>query len=102
VSLLITAVASATDVGAIGRIGGRTLVVFVLLLAAIAAIVIPLAPALFALLHLPSNAGARPTLPAGAVEAANQVAASGGGQNPSFSAWLTSLIPSNPVAAAAS
>ena len=99
VSLLITGVASATDVGAIGRIGGRTLVVFVLLLAAIAAIVIPLAPALFALLPLPSTAGAKPALPAGAVEAANQVAASG--QNPSFSAWLTSLIPSNPIAAAA-
>ncbi|HKW08830.1 MAG TPA: cation:dicarboxylase symporter family transporter [Gemmatimonadaceae bacterium] len=99
VSLLITGVASATDVGSIGRIGGRTLVVFVLLLAAIAAIVIPLAPALFALLPLPSTAGAKPALPAGAVEAANQVAASG--QNPSFSAWLTSLIPSNPIAAAA-
>jgi Na+/H+-dicarboxylate symporter len=99
VSLLITGVASATDVGAIGRIGGRTLVVFVLLLAAIAAIVMPLAPALFALLPLPSTVGAKPALPAGAVEAANQVATSG--QNPSFSAWLTSLIPSNPIAAAA-
>jgi proton glutamate symport protein len=100
VSLLITGVASATDVGAIGRIGGRTLVVFVLLLAAIAAIVVPLASALFALLPLPSTAGAKPTLPAGAVEAANQLSATG--QNPSFSAWLTSLIPSNPIAAAAS
>ena len=100
VSLLITGVASATDVGAIGRIGGRTLVVFVLLLAAIAAIVVPLASALFALLPLPSTAGAKPTLPAGAVEAANQLSATG--QNPSFSTWLTSLIPSNPVAAAAS
>jgi Na+/H+-dicarboxylate symporter len=99
VSLLITGVASATDVGAIGRIGGRTLVVFGLLLATMAAIVIPLASALFVLLPLPSTAGARPTLPAGAVEAANQLSASG--QNPSFSAWLTSLIPSNPIAAAA-
>jgi len=97
VSLLITGVASATDVGAIGRLGGRTLVVFGLLLAATAAIVIPLAPSLFALLPLPSTAKA--TLPAGAAEAASQLAA--GGQNASFSAWLTSLIPSNPVAAAA-
>jgi len=99
VSLLVTGVASATDVGAIGRIGGRTLLVFGLLLAATAAIVMPLAPSLFALLPLPSTAGAKPTLPAGAAEAANQLSA--GGQNPSFSAWLTSLIPSNPVAAAA-
>ena len=99
VSLLITGIASATDVGAIGRIGGRTLVVFGLLLAAIAAIVIPLASALFALLPLPSTTGAKPPLPAGAIEAANQLSSSG--QSASFSAWLTSLIPSNPVAAAA-
>src|SRR5256885_2855491 len=81
VSLLITGIASTTDIGTVGRIGGHTLVVFVALLAAIAAIVIPLAPALFALLPLPSTAGAKPTLPAGALEAANQVATSG--QNPS-------------------
>src|SRR5262245_66671595 len=70
VSLLITGVASATDVGAIGRLGGRTLVVFGLLLAATAAIVIPLAPSLFALLPFPSTAGAKATLPAGAAEPA--------------------------------
>jgi Na+/H+-dicarboxylate symporter len=99
VSLLITGVASATDLGAIGRLGGRTLVVFVLLLAGFAAIIIPLASALFALLPLPSTASARPSLPAGAVEAANQLSASG--QSQSFSAWLTSLIPPNPIAAAA-
>jgi Na+/H+-dicarboxylate symporter len=99
VSLLITGVASATDVGAIGRIGGRTLIVFGLLLAAMAVIVVPLASVLFALLPLPSTAAAKPVLPAGAVEAATQLSTSG--QNPSFSAWLTSLIPSNPIAAAA-
>lgn len=98
VSLLITGVASAADIGTIGRIGGRTLVVFVLLLAVFAAIVIPLASALFALLPLPT-AGARPTLPAGAAEAANRLSAAG--QSQSFSAWLTSLIPPNPIAAAA-
>lgn len=99
VSLLITGVASATDVGAIGRLGGRTLLVFGLLLAVVAAIVVPLAPTLFALLPLPSTTGARPTLPAGATEAASQLSAA---QAQTFSAWLTSLIPSNPIAAAAS
>ena len=99
VSLLITGIASATDVGAIGRIGGRTLAVFGVLLVVIAAIVIPLASVLFALLPLASTTGAKPTLPPGAVEAANQLSSSG--QNASFSAWLTSLIPSNPIAAAA-
>jgi Na+/H+-dicarboxylate symporter len=98
VSLLITGVASATDVGAIGRLGGRTLVVFALLLAVVAAIVVPLAPVLFALLPLPSTAGARPTLPAGAADAAHQLSAD---QAQTFGAWLTSLIPSNPIAAAA-
>ncbi|HEY2804297.1 MAG TPA: cation:dicarboxylase symporter family transporter [Gemmatimonadales bacterium] len=97
-SLLITGVASATDVGAIGRIGGRTLVVFGLLLAGTAALVVPLAPILFALLPLPRTGG-MPALPAGAAEAASQLSA--GGAAPSASAWLTSLIPSNPIAAAA-
>src|SRR3954463_13257253 len=66
VSLLITGVASATDVGAIGRIGGRPRGVFGLLLASTAAIVIPLASSLFALLPLPSTTAARPALPPGA------------------------------------
>jgi Na+/H+-dicarboxylate symporter len=97
VSLLITGVASASDVKAIGRLGGRTLLVFGLLLAGVAALIIPLAPMLFAL--LPRDVSARPPLPAGATEAANQLAA--GGQQQTASAWLTSLIPSNPIAAAA-
>lgn len=96
VALLITGIASASDVKSIGRLGGRTLVMFILLLAACAAIVMPLAPSLFAL--LPSG-GTKPALPAGAAEAAGQIASSGTAQT--FGSWLTSLIPSNPVAAAA-
>ena len=98
VSLLITGVASATDVKAIGRIGGRSLLVFGLLLAGVATIVIPLAPLLFSI--LPHDVASRPPLPAGAAEAASQLSA--GGQQQTASAWLVSLIPSNPVAAAAS
>jgi Na+/H+-dicarboxylate symporter len=97
VSLLITGVASATDVKAIGRLGGRTLAIFVLLLAGTAIVVMPFGPALFRL--LPQRLGAMP-LPAGAADAASQVAA--GGQQQTFSAWLTSLLPPNPIAAAAS
>ena len=97
ISLLITGVASASDVKAIGRIGGRSLLVFVLLIAAVAIIVIPLAPLVFTL--LPQGIGARPSLPAGAAEAAGQVASSG--QVQTFATWLTSLVPTNPVAAAA-
>src|SRR5260221_7641419 len=62
-SLLITGVASAADVGTVGRIGGRTLLVFGLLLAATAALAVPLGPTLFALLPLPAG-GPRPALPA--------------------------------------
>jgi Na+/H+-dicarboxylate symporter len=97
VSLVITGVASATDVTSIGRLGGRTVLVFVLLLTGVALAVMPIAPSLFAL--LPPGAATRPPLPSGAVEAAGQLTASGQGQT--FAGWLTSLIPANPVAAAA-
>src|SRR5882724_4429289 len=97
VSLVITAVASASDIKAIGRLGGRTLLVFVLLLAGTAVVVMPFGPALFRL--LPQRLGA-PQLPPGAAEAAGELAA--GGQSQTFAAWMTSLLPSNPIAAAAS
>jgi proton glutamate symport protein len=97
VSLLITGVASAADLRSIGRIGARTLMVFVLLLTGVALVVMPVLPYVFAL--LPSTSGARPPLPAGAAEAAGQITA--GDQSTSFSAWLTSLMPANPIAAAA-
>lgn len=97
VSLLITAVASASDVKSIGRLGGRTLLVFLLLLAGTAIVVMPFGPALFRL--LPQRLGA-PQLPPGASEAAGQIAA--GGQAQTFATWLPSLLPPNPIAAAAS
>jgi Na+/H+-dicarboxylate symporter len=50
VSLVITGVASAADVKAIGRLGARTLMVFVLMIAGAALVVMPIAPAVFALL----------------------------------------------------
>ena len=95
VSLLITGVASVSDIKSIGRLGGRTLVTFVLLLLGVAAIVIPIAPAMFGLL---SPHGAL-QLPPGALEAANEISVEGRAQT--FSAWLVSLLPANPIAAAA-
>jgi Na+/H+-dicarboxylate symporter len=97
VSLLITGVASAADLRVVGRIGGRTLLTFVLLLSGMAIVLMPVAALVFSL--LPRNIGMRPPLPAGAAEAAGQIAASG--HAPSLGAWLTSLIPTNPIAAAA-
>jgi proton glutamate symport protein len=97
VSLIITGVASASDVKAIGRLGGRTLMVFELLLVGTAIVVRPFAPALFSM--LPPRAGTQPPLPTGASEATDQLMMSG--QTQTFASWVTSLIPSNPIAAAA-
>ena len=96
VSLLVTGVAGAADLRAIGRIGGRSLLTFFLLLTGTAVVIMPVGVLAFRLLG--ANA-ARPPLPAGAAEAAGQNAAEGAA--PGFGAWLTSLIPTNPIAAAA-
>ncbi|HEX9502619.1 MAG TPA: cation:dicarboxylase symporter family transporter, partial [Thermoanaerobaculia bacterium] len=79
----------------VGRLGGRTLLVFFLLLVATALVVMPLCVGVF---HLLPQRGAAPPLPAGAAEAASQIA---GGQRQTFSEWIVSLLPSNPIAAAA-
>ena len=98
VSLLITGVASASDISTIGRIGGRTLAVFFAMLVAATLVALPLGIGAFAWLsHLITE---RPDLPPGAAEAARSLAA--GDTAVGFSSWLTSLIPTNPVAAAAS
>jgi Na+/H+-dicarboxylate symporter len=97
VSLLVTGVASAGDTKTIGRLGGRAVLVFGLLLVGTALVVMPIVPTVFAL--LPGIQGARPPLPAGAADAAGQIAASGTGQ--SFGTWIVSLVPANPIAAAA-
>ncbi len=96
VSLLITGVASATDLGAVGRLGARTLVVFGVLLVGTAIVVMPLLPSVFALLPRPAMP---PPPPPGAAEAASQI--TGAGQHQTLANWLISLVPSNPVAAAA-
>ena len=98
VSLLITGVASASNVATIGRLGGRTLAVFVGMNAAAALIMIPLAIAVFA--WLPHLIAVRPALPPGAADAAQSLTT--GAPSVSLASWLTSLIPTNPVAAAAS
>lgn len=97
VSLLITGVASASDISTIGRIGGRTLAVFVAMLVGATLVALPLGIGAFA--WLSTLAAAQPGLPPGAAEEAASLAA--GTTAVGFSSWLTSLIPINPVAAAA-
>jgi hypothetical protein len=68
VSLVVTGVASASSVGAIGRIGGRTIAVFIAMLTGAALLAIPLGIAAFS--WLSRIVTDRPALPPGAVEAA--------------------------------
>src|SRR5260370_41059693 len=65
-SLIITGIASAADVKALGRIGAHTLATFILLLVGMAVAIVPLAPPVFAL--LPESV--RPPPPPAAVDAA--------------------------------
>jgi Na+/H+-dicarboxylate symporter len=87
VALLVTGVASAADLQTIGRIGRRALLAFGGLLIFVAAVIMPIAPLVFRL------------LPAGASEAASQLATAG--PAPTLGGWLTSLVPTNPIGAAA-
>jgi len=97
VSLVITGVASTSNVGAISRIGGRTLLVFLAMLAGATILAIPLGIAAFS--WLSRLVTVRPGLPPGAAEAAASLSA---GPNPvGFWNWVQSLIPTNPIAAAA-
>jgi proton glutamate symport protein len=95
-SLLVTGVAGAADMRGIGRLGMRSLLTFLALLVGTALVIMPLGVMTFRLLGANTS---RPPLPPGAIEAAGQIAAEGGA--PGFAAWLTSLIPTNPIAAAA-
>ena len=96
ISLLITGVAGAADLRAIGRLGGRSLLTFFVLLVGTAIVIMPIGVLAFRIIG--QNAS-RPPLPPGAAEAAGQLAAEG--TPTGFGAWLTSLIPTNPIAAAA-
>ena len=69
---------------------------FFVLLAGTAILIMPFAPAISRV--LPAHTGVH-ELPAGAAEAAGEITA--GGHAQTFSSWLSSLLPSNPIAAAA-
>jgi proton glutamate symport protein len=95
VALVITGVASAADEGSMSKVGARTIAVFIAMLAAVAALAVPLAPLAFTSLA-PNDTK---SLPPGAAEAAQQLGT--GGSATSLAAWVQSLLPVNPIAAAA-
>ncbi len=96
-SLLITGVAGVADLRLVGRLGGRTLLVFGGLLVVCAVVPALLMPPVMA--ALPWPAGTIP-LPPGSAEAAAAVQASG--TPVGVVEWFTTLVPPNPVEAAAS
>jgi proton glutamate symport protein len=98
VSLLIVGIASMADVVAIGRTGGRALLLFVALLGASAVFAVLAAPPLFA--RLPIDAATTASLGESAAAAA-PATADAVKTMPSFSQWLVDLVPANPIRAAA-
>src|SRR5581483_721578 len=86
VALLITGIASVSDIRAVGRLGGRTLIVFLLLLAIVAIVVIPIVDATFA--ALPKHVAPPPS-------------GFDLGERQTFARFVASLLPPNPIAAAA-
>jgi Na+/H+-dicarboxylate symporter len=97
VSLVVTGVASASNVGSLGRIGRRTIRGFVAMLSVAMMLALPLGIAVFS--WMSRIITVRPGLPPGAAEAAVSLGTSATPVN--FTSWLLSLIPTNPVAAAA-
>ena len=93
VSLLITGVVQSSDSRSVGRLGLRAVVVFVVLLSAISILSALVAPPLFTFLEVD---------PAGAAALRASVAPNTTTvpQLPGLAAWITSLVPVNPVKAA--
>ena len=92
VSLLIATIAEESDLGAVGRLGGRAVALFAAILTGFSLVAFLVSPALFSLLH---------------IEAASAISlrgtgasATGGPAVPTFANWLVSLIPPNAVESA--
>ncbi len=98
VGSIIVGVTAAPDARTIGRIGGRALILFVVLLVAGATFAAAISPPLFARLPLDPEA-------VRALQETASTAAAAAGESvkkiPTFSQWLVELVPTNPVKAAA-
>lgn len=95
VTLIISGIAGG-DENDLGKIGVRVVAVFLGLLTLFALMAVPAAPLAFRSLA----ANGAPVLPPGAAEAVQQVNDAGSAQT--FATWLPSLLPANPIGAAAS
>jgi Na+/H+-dicarboxylate symporter len=98
VSAILLGVTSLPDARTIGRIGGRALLLFAIVLLAAAAFAVLVAPPLFAL--LPIDAQAAQALRVSAATASGQAVESAS-RITGFRQWLIDLIPTNPIRSAA-
>jgi proton glutamate symport protein len=98
VSLMIGTVASVADIRSIGRLGGRALLLFVLVLCAVSIFTLLVAPVLFS--AMPFDPAASEALRARAAAAAASTTETVRTM-PGFRDWLIGLVPTNPIKAAA-
>ena len=96
VSSLIAGVAGAPDPAAVGRIGGRALIIFVAVLGATAVFSIVVGPLALAGLDVDPMAAQSLRESAAAVNVAERTASL-----PTFRQWVVDLVPQNPIKAAA-
>ena len=92
VSLLIATIAEEKDFHAVGRLGGRAIALYAVILTTIALLTFLAAPPLFSLMTIDATSAASLR---GASAAAGTAPAL-----PSFTSWLVGLVPANPVKAA--
>jgi proton glutamate symport protein len=96
VSLLFVSMAGFADIRSAGRLGGRTLLTFAAFLAGAAVFALLTVPPVFA--WMPVEATTTATLSEMIPESSVQEQAK---QLPSFAQWLSDLVPTNPIRAAA-
>jgi Na+/H+-dicarboxylate symporter len=90
VALLVATIVRDRDPGAVGRMGRRALLIFVVMLSFTSAIGVFAAPPLLGRVQVDPTSAAALRAAAGGVSA----------QMPTFAQWLVSLVPTNPVKAA--
>ncbi|MEX2571326.1 MAG: dicarboxylate/amino acid:cation symporter [Gemmatimonadota bacterium] len=98
VSLLVVGVASIADLRAVGRIGGRSLATWVLLLLVSGVIGLTLVPFLFSGLSIDAATTAALRESAASM---SESTVQGLEQMPGYAQWLVELVPINPIRAAA-
>lgn len=98
VSLLIVGVASSADAGVVGRIGGRSLAVFLVLLAASATFIAAFSQLAFSGLRIDpaTTAALRASATTAATRTADELRSL-----PTFAQWIVGLVPTNAFKAAA-